>query len=94
MPIKPGVIVLDNGPIHVSKATSVALAERAHWLIVEWLPNKGLNSTTSRLSGVTLMLIIWPTRHSPILTSSTGWAIVAALNSKRKRHRLGNQSLL
>ena len=38
MDTKPVVIVLDNGPIHVSKATSAALAERAHWLIVEWLP--------------------------------------------------------
>lgn len=38
MSIKPVVIVLDNGPIHVSKPTSAALAERAHWLIVEWLP--------------------------------------------------------
>jgi hypothetical protein len=38
MPIKPVVIVLDNGPIHVSKATLVALAERAHWLTIEWLP--------------------------------------------------------
>jgi transposase len=36
--VKPVVIVLDNGPIHVSKATLAALAERAHWLIVEWLP--------------------------------------------------------
>lgn len=36
--IKPVVIVLDNGPIHVSKATTVALAARAHWLTVEWLP--------------------------------------------------------
>ena len=36
--IKPVVIVLDNGPIHVSKATSAALAARAHWLTVEWLP--------------------------------------------------------
>ena len=35
---KPVVIVLDNGPVHVSKATSAALAERAHWLTVEWLP--------------------------------------------------------
>jgi transposase len=35
---KPVVIVLDNGPIHVSKATAAALAERAHWLTVEWLP--------------------------------------------------------
>jgi transposase len=36
--IKPVVIVLDNGPIHVSRATSAALAARAHWLTVEWLP--------------------------------------------------------
>src|SRR3954447_26713948 len=31
-------IVLDNGPIHISKATRAALAARAHWLTVEWLP--------------------------------------------------------
>ena len=37
-PSKPVVIVLDNGPIHVSKASLAALAERAHWLTVEWLP--------------------------------------------------------
>ena len=36
--MKPVVIVLDNGPIHVSKATMAALAARAHWLTVEWLP--------------------------------------------------------
>jgi hypothetical protein len=35
---RPVVIVLDNGPIHVSKATLAALAARAHWLTVEWLP--------------------------------------------------------
>src|SRR6185503_2304636 len=33
-----GVLVLDNGPIHTSKASRAALAERAHWLTVEWLP--------------------------------------------------------
>jgi transposase len=38
MPNKPVVLVLDNGPIHISKASQVALAERAHWLTVEWLP--------------------------------------------------------
>ena len=36
--LKPIVLVLDNGPIHTSKATRAALAERAHWLTVEWLP--------------------------------------------------------
>jgi hypothetical protein len=36
--IRPVVLVLDNGPIHTSKATRAALAKRAHWLTVEWLP--------------------------------------------------------
>jgi transposase len=41
---KPGqtakrvVLVEDNGPIHTSKITRAALATRAHWLTVEWLP--------------------------------------------------------
>ncbi len=35
---RPLVVVLDNGPIHTSKATTKALAERP-WLTVEWLPN-------------------------------------------------------
>ena len=37
-PIKPVVLVLDNGPIHTSKLSLAALAARAHWLTVEWLP--------------------------------------------------------
>ena len=35
---RPVVLVLDNGPIHTSKMSRAALAERAHWLTVEWLP--------------------------------------------------------
>ena len=35
---RPVVLVFDNGPIHTSKAARAALAERAHWLTVEWLP--------------------------------------------------------
>jgi transposase len=34
---KPVTLVLDNGPIHTSKASRTALAERA-WLTLEWLP--------------------------------------------------------
>jgi transposase len=34
---RPVVLVLDNGPIHTSKATTKALAARP-WLTVEWLP--------------------------------------------------------
>ena len=36
--LKRIVLVLDNGPIHTSKASRAALALRAHWLTVEWLP--------------------------------------------------------
>ena len=36
--VKPVVMVLDNGPIHASRATGSALEARAHWLCVEWLP--------------------------------------------------------
>jgi transposase len=35
---KPIVLILDDGPIHTSKATRTALAERAAWLTVEWPP--------------------------------------------------------
>ena len=35
---RPVVLVLDDGPIHTSKATRAALAKRAHWLTIEWLP--------------------------------------------------------
>jgi transposase len=34
----PVVLVLDNGPIHTSKLLRAAMAARAHWLRVEWLP--------------------------------------------------------
>ena len=36
-PEKPVTLVLDNGPIHTSKASRAALAER-RWLTLEWLP--------------------------------------------------------
>ncbi|MDQ2801960.1 MAG: transposase, partial [Pseudomonadota bacterium] len=37
-PAKSVVLVEDNGPIHTSKLSRAALAARAHWLTVEWLP--------------------------------------------------------
>jgi transposase len=37
-PVKPVVLVEDNGPIHTSRLSLAALAARAHWLTVEWLP--------------------------------------------------------
>ncbi len=37
-PTRPVVLVEDNGPIHTSALSLAALAARAHWLTVEWLP--------------------------------------------------------
>ena len=34
---RPAVLVLDNGPVHTSKASTAALAARP-WITVEWLP--------------------------------------------------------
>lgn len=34
----PVVMVVDNGPSHTSHASKKALADRASWLSVEWLP--------------------------------------------------------
>ena len=34
---RPVVLVLDNGPVHTSKAAAAALAAR-RWITVEWLP--------------------------------------------------------
>jgi transposase len=36
--MKPIILVLDNGPIHTSKATHAGLETRKHWLTIEWLP--------------------------------------------------------
>src|SRR3982750_3077156 len=35
---KPVGLVEDKGPIHTSTLSLAALAARAHWLTVEWLP--------------------------------------------------------
>ncbi len=32
------MLVEDNGPIHVSRLSQAAVAARADWLTVEWLP--------------------------------------------------------
>ena len=35
---KPVILVIDNGPIHTSKASRAALGSRSSWLTAEWLP--------------------------------------------------------
>ena len=70
-PISPVVLVLDNGPTHVSKPTLAALAKRAHWLSIEWL-----HKYAPELNGIEVVWAISKpaislTRPSPIQTFST-----------------------
>lgn len=92
---KPVVIVLDNGPIHTSKATLAALAARAHWLTVEWLPKYA-----PELNDIE---VVWHDLKAHHLAHQTftdaetlGTAIhkaVAVLNSERGRNPLDNQRI-
>ena len=71
-PVKPVVIVLDNGPIHVSKVDTRRPC-RARPLAHRRMAarNTPPNSTTLRSSGATSRLIISPTRPLLTPTSST-----------------------
>jgi transposase len=94
-PAKPVVLVLDNGPIHVSKASRAALAERAHWLTVEWLPKYA-----PELNDIE---IVWGDLKARHLAHRTFTDIetldaaihdaVATLNSQRKRRPLERQRI-
>ncbi len=93
--IKPVVIVLDNGPIHVSKATLAALAARAHWLTVEWLPKYA-----PELNDIEVVWHDLKAHHLAHQTFTDAETLdaaihhaVAALNSERNRDLLGNQKI-
>ena len=49
-PAKLVVLVEDNGPIHVSKLSSPALAARVDWLTVEWLTVEWLSKLAPELN--------------------------------------------
>lgn len=87
---KPAVLVLDNGPIHTSKASLAALQARDHWLKIEWLPKYA-----PELNGIE---IVWGRLKSGYLAHQTfvdaadlDQAIHTAvnqLNNERKPHPL------
>jgi len=87
---KPVVIVLDNGPIHTSKATKAALAARAHWLTVEWLPKYApeLNGIENVWRDLKIHHLAHQTfADAEVLDAAINKA-VATLNSERKPHPL------
>ncbi len=89
-PAKPVVLVLDNGPIHVSKASRAALAERAHWLTVEWLPKYApeLNDIEIVWGDLKARHLAHRTFTDLHMLDTAIRGAVAALNSERNRHPL------
>jgi transposase len=94
-PTKPVVLVLDNGPIHVSKASGAALAERAHWLTVEWLPKYA-----PELNDIEIIWGDLKARHLAHQTftdldglDNTIHQAVSDLNAARNRHPLDGQRI-
>jgi transposase len=87
---KPVVMVLDNGPIHVSKATQAALAARAHWLTVEWLPKYApeLNDIEPVWRDLKAHHLAHRTFTDPGALDAAIQEAVAALNAERNTHPL------
>ncbi len=93
--IPPVVLVLDNGPIHTSKATRAALAERAHWLTVEWLPKYApeLNDIEPLWRDLKRHHLAHRTFAGPDDLDRAIHDAVAALNAERSRHPLGSHQI-
>jgi hypothetical protein len=91
--MRPVVLVLDNGPIHTSKATRAALAERAHWLAVEWLPRYApeLNDIEAVWRDLKRHHLAHQTFAGPDDLDRAIHDAVAELNTERSRHPLGSQ---
>ena len=93
--IKPIVLVLDNGPIHTSKASRAALAERAHWLTVEWLPKYApeLNDIEGVWRDLKRHHLAHQTFTGPDDLDRAIHQAVITLNTERNRHPWHNQQM-
>jgi transposase len=92
---KPVVLVLDNGPIHTSKASTAALAARAHWLTIEWLPKYA-----PELNDIEIVWGILKSRHLAHQTFTSVEHLdaaihraVTALNAERHCHPLAKRRI-
>ena len=92
---RPVVIVLDNGPIHTSKATRAALAARDHWLSVEWLPKYApeLNDIETVWRDLKAHYLAHQTFTDTDVLDQAIHHAVEALNRERKPHPLANQRI-
>lgn len=91
----PVVIVLDNGPVHTSKATRNELAEREHWLTVEWLPKytPELNDIETVWRDLKAHHLAHRTFTDPNDLDRTIHQTVTAFNHERARYSLGQQGI-
>ncbi len=91
--LKPIVLVLDNGPIHTSRMSRAALAQRAHWLTVEWLPKYApeLNDIEGVWRDLKRHHLAHQTPSGPEELDRAIQEAVIKLNAERSRHPLGNQ---
>ena len=92
---RPVVLVLDNGPIHTSKATRAALAERAHWLTVEWLPKYApeLNDIEPTWRDLKRHHLAHQTFTGPDDLARAIHDVVTKLNAERNRDPLASQQI-
>jgi DDE superfamily endonuclease len=92
---RPVVLVLDNGPVHTSKATRAALAERAHWLTVEWLPKYApeLNDIEPLWRDLKRHHLAHQTFTGPDGLDGAIRDAVAKLNAERNRDPLASQRI-
>ena len=93
--LKPIVLVLDNGPIHTSKMSRAALAQRAHWLTVEWLPKYApeLNAIEVLWRDLKRHHLAHQTFARPEDLDQAIHDAVRKLNTERSRHPLANQRI-
>jgi len=93
--LKPIVLVLDNGPIHTSKASRAALAERAHWLRVEWLPKYApeLNDIEAVWRDLKRHHLAHQTFTGPDDLDCAIQEAARKLNTERNRHPWANQQI-
>ena len=93
--LTPIVLVLDNGPIHTSKASRAALAQRAHWLRVEWLPKYApeLNDIEGIWRDLKRHHLAHQTFTGPDDLDCAIQVAVIKLNIERSRHPWANQQI-
>lgn len=94
IPAKPVVLVLDNGPIHVSKLSRAALDKRP-WLTVEWLPKYApeLNDIERSWRDLKRHFLAHQTFRSVEELDTAVVRAVACLNQERARHLCHDQRI-